>query len=860
MIAPWVRGAFRLALREGRHSLRRVGPYMVSITLGVTALVAIQSFRADVARSVEREAEVLMGANVRLSADRPWSDTVMALRDSLEQAGSPGARVTSVASMVLAPSSNVVRLVQVRALDPGYPFYGTVRTTPEGVWGAHLEPGRVLVDPAILPQFEVAIGDSILVGSATLVIAGTVDGLPTDLGFQTAVGPRIHVSHEALEEARLLGFGSLARYELFFEVPSSTDRITLDSRYDDALSEVEVGFTLAEQQARRLSRGVDFLGRFLALVGLGALLLGGVGVASAIHVYVQEKRSAVAVLRCLGAPQRTTFLIYLLQAVGLGVLGSVAGVVAGMTLQRLLPVVLAGVLPVPVTPEVSLTSVATGLGIGVWVAFVFALLPLLRIRDVTPLQALRADVEPAKTQAWLRGLVMLVLAGSVTALCVLEAPEPAIGLGFAAGLGVAIVALWLVARGLVGLTRRLIPRRGPYPVRQGISNLFRPRNQTVAVTLALGLGTFVIALLLEVEGSVRRDLTLSFGEGQPNLLLFDIQTDQVQGVRELLPEAARAGAVISPLVSARIAGINGETPDDLRERERGPERPEGWALRREYRNSYRAELGGGEELIAGRWWDGTPGTEDDTRVDPGSLPGLSLEEGVAESLSVGLGDTLTWNVSGVEVPSVVTSLRRVDWERLEPNFFAILEPGSLDDAPQTTIMLARVPDEAERSAVQRDLVRAFPNVSALDVSRVQAAIESVLDLVRQALAFLGGFAALAGVVVLVGTMATSRHQRTQEGALLRTLGARRGQVRAVFLSEYVALGTIATLSGVLLAGAAAGVMLPSVFDVLYVPSFGMLGLVWAGVTGLTVLVGLAGTRKLLDRPPLPVLREAGGEA
>ncbi|MEX2466621.1 MAG: FtsX-like permease family protein [Gemmatimonadota bacterium] len=856
----WIRIALRLALREGRHSLKRVGPYMVSITLGVAALVAIHSFRADVERSLEREAEVLMGANARLSGDRPWPDTVQAVLDSLAAEDRPTARVTTATSMVLAPRSDVVRLMQVRAIDPGYPFYGTVQTNPEGLWGAHLERGRALVDPAVLPQLEVTVGDTIVVGQASLEIAGTVDDLPTNLGFQTAVGPRIHISHATIEDAQLLGFGSLARYEVFFVLPDAAERSAFDDRYDDAFSAGRFRFTRAEQQARSLSRGVGFLARFLALVGLGALLLGGIGVASAIHVYVQEKRTTVAVLRCLGADQKTTFLVYLTQAAALGALGAGVGVALGVLLQTVLPTLMGGFLPVPISTRFAPGSAAAGLGIGVWVAVIFALLPLLSVLDVTPLQALRADVEPGRGSRRLRSIVLLALGASVLALCLIEAQETDVGLGFAGGLGVVIAVLWVVARALTAGTRRFLPRGAPYPVRQGISNLFRPRNQTVAITLALGFGTFVIGLLLEVEGTIRRDLDVSFGEERPNLLLFDIQPDQVDGVRSLLPESARASAELSPLVSARIAAINGRTPEALRGDSVREERPESWALRREYRNTYRAQVGRAEEVTSGRWWDGTAGSEDGRRIDSGDLPALSLEEDVAESLRVGLGDTLTWNVSGREISSVVTSLRRVDWDRLEPNFFAVFEPGSLDTAPQTAILLTRIASDEERVDIQRALVRAFPNVSALDMSRVQEAIESVLGTVRRALAFLGAFAAVAGVVVLVGAMATSRFQRTREGALLRTLGARRRQVLTVLLTEYLALGTLATLAGLLLASAGAAVLLPTVFDMAYRPGLGMLAAVWGVVSGLTVVVGLTGSRSLLGRPPLPILREAENDA
>jgi putative ABC transport system permease protein len=396
-------------------------------------------------------------------------------------------------------------------------------------------------------------------------------------------------------------------------------------------------------------------------------------------------------------------------------------------------------------------------------------------------------------------------------------------------------------------------------VRQGVSNLFRPQNQTVSITLALGFGAFVIGTILQVEGSIRDDLTISFGAGQPNVLLFDVQIDQLEGVLDLLPEGARENAEISPLVTSRIAAINGIEPSELREPGR-PDRPEGWALRREYRNTYRARLGGAEELVAGEWWedaapmDAAPAGSDEHAL--GGIARLSLEEDVAESLRVGIGDTITWSVAGVEIPSVITSLRRVDWTRLEPNFFAILEPGTLDAAPQTIIVVARVGDDVRRAQLQRDLVSAFPNVSALDFSRVQEALDAVLTRVRQAVGFLGVFSALAGVLVLVGALATSRVQRLREGALLKTLGARRRQVLTVLLTEYLALGSIATASGLVLALIAAALVVPIVFEMEYSFRLGSIAAIWVAVVGLTVLVGLLGSRDLLRRPPLPVLRDA----
>ena len=844
------RFALRLAVRESRTSFRRIGVYMGSITLGVAALVSIHSFRDDVARSVQAEAEVLMGANARLSDDKPIVPEVVAVVDSLRNEGVGVARVTTATSMVLAPSMGRVRLLQLRAMDAEYPFYGAVRTTPAGVWGAHQEEGRALVDPAVLTQLGVEIGDSITVGRSTLEIAGTVEDLPTDMAFQTAIGPRVHVSQATLAGSELLGFGSLARYQLFLRLEDAAARSAVRDRYRDLLRENGVSYRLAEEEAQDISNGVRFLGRFLSLVGLAALLLGGVGVAAAIHVYVREKRPSIAVLRCVGAGQGTAFLAYLLQAAALGLVGSGAGVAVGLAVQRVLPIVLQGVLPVGVTPRLSWPSVLVGLGIGVWVALVFALIPLLAVRDVPPLAALRQDFEAKRRRMdGPRLAAYAMLAGSVLALCALEAPTPQLGVAFAVALAVAGAAIVLVGRAIAVVTRRFFPSRASYPVRQGISNLYRPQNQTLSVTLALGLGAFVIGTVLEVESNVRRDLTLSFGESRPNLLMFDVQTDQLEGVLAVLPEEGRETATVSPLVTSRVAAINGRSVDDLRDDPDPTVRPEGWAVRREYRNSYRAEVGPAEEVIEGEWWDARPRA-------PGDLTRLSLEQEVAEALRVEIGDTLTWNVGGLEVPSVVSSIRRVEWDRLEPNFYAILEPGELEDAPQNIIIVARIEAAEGRALFQRELVDAFPNISVMDFSRVQEAIDTVLRRVRQAVGFLGAFCGIAGLLVLLGALATSRAQRLREGALLRTLGARRRQIGVVLLAEYVALGSIATAAGLLLSVGAAALLVRELFEMPYAPGPLGLLLVWVAVVGLTIVVGALGSRELLRRPPLVVLREA----
>lgn len=838
---------FLLARWESRHALTRVGVYMLSISLGVASLVAVRSFREDVSRSIREEAQSLMGADVRLSARAPLEGRAREVVDSLVAEGHREATMVTAASMVLAPASGNVRLLQVRGTEGGWPFYGEVRTTPAGVWEG-LTPGEVLVDPAVLTQLQARVGDTLRVGDAPFVIAGTVEDLPTELGFDAALAPRIYLPRRSLDATGIIEFGSLARYETFLEMPRLEDRQLVETRYEDLLREDQVGFDTAEEQARDLTEAVGFLGRYLGLVGLGALLLGGIGVGSAIHVFVRERLTGVAVLRCLGARQGTVFGAYLLQAAGLGLLGAVLGAAAGVGFQQILPSLLAGTLPVEVDPRVAWLTVLGGVGMGVWVALVFALFPLLSVRDAPPLRALRHALEPPRRGFDpLRVGAVLLAAASVTVLAMMEAPSAPEGLAFAAALAVTTGALGGVGKLLAAGARRLELRRAPYPLRQGVASLFRPRNQTVSVTLALGFGAFVVATVLLIRTNLTRELTLQAVEGQPNLLLFDIQADQREGVVELLPPAARSQAEVTSLVPARLTGVKG-IPRSRFSSLPYEEQPSRWAVRRDYRHTSRFELSEAETLVAGAWWDEAP------EVGEG-VSRISMEVELAAELQVGLGDRVSWEVSGVPVESEIVSLREVDWGRFQTNFFVVFEPGSsLDEAPATFVVLARMEGAEGRAAFQRTLVERYPNVSVLDVTRLQETVDAILARVTQAIAFLATFAAVAGALVLAGALASSRHQRLLEGALLRTLGARRGQVLAILFAEYLALGVLATLAGLLLALGASGLLVSLGFQIPFVADARVLLGVWAGVSALTLLTGLVGSRDLLRRPPLPVLR------
>jgi putative ABC transport system permease protein len=438
------------------------------------------------------------------------------------------------------------------------------------------------------------------------------------------------------------------------------------------------------------------------------------------------------------------------------------------------------------------------------------------------------------------------LIAGLVALSLWQAPTPQAGVTFAGAVVAAALLLWLTAHGVMRATRRWFPARASYVVRQGVANLFRPQNQTVAVILALGFGVFLIATLYIVQRNLVAQFALDTSPDRPNLALFDIQVDQREAVAHLLDTRGITALSTTPLVPARLARLNGR-PVDAPGVDSGAPRPARWALRREYRHTYRDSLVSSERLVAGSWWDDGSA--------PGAVPRISMEEDVAAELGVGIGDHVTWNIQGVEVESRITSLRRVSWARFQPNFFVVFEPGALERAPQTFALLAREDDAGRRAELQRDVVLAYPNVSTLDLTLVQRTIDGVLTRVSLAVRFMALFSIGSGLAILIGALAASRFQRVREAVLLKTLGAGAQQIRRILLTEYLAWGSFAAFTGVLLAAGAAWALMALLFEVPFHLPLGELVVVWMGVCAVTVLVGFAGSAEVLRGTPLGVLRD-----
>jgi putative ABC transport system permease protein len=845
-----------MARREGRGSRRRLALYMSSITLGVAALVAINSFRKNVTAAISGQAREVLGADLELSSRRGFDSIIQGVLDSAARSGVPVSRVTSFASMALATRSGGTRLVEVRALEGGYPYYGAIETEPAGTWARLAAGPNALVDPALLIQLSAAVGDTLAVGEARFVIRGAVVKYPGDIALRTAIGPRVYIPAAYLEDTQLLRAGSLARYLAYLKLEPPAEVQRFLNRHNQAFRQHNVGYDTVAERESELTDSLDILARFLGLVGLVALLLGGVGVASAVNVFARQKLEIAAILRCLGATQGTVFTIYLLQAGAMGLLGAAVGVALGVLVQWQLPGLLADMLPIAVPVGVDYVSIVVGLGIGLWVAVVFALLPLLSIRDVSPLAAIRKDFDPATPVPWSQRITAYIaIVGSILALSLWQAPRMEAGLAFAAGVAATTLLLWISAGLLTRAVRRFFPRRARYEVRQGVANLFRPHNQTTAVTLAVGFGIFLIATLYVVQRNLLDQLQLDARPDRPNLVLFDIQRDQIDGARELLRQRTVGRLLETPIVTARIAAINGQTVQQLLT---GPDgyRRSRWALRREYRNTYRDTLVATEELVAGAWWESERGGQRPTPTGE-ALPRISVEADLADELQVGIGDRITWDVQGIQVESQIANLRRVTWARFEPNFFVVFAPGPLEAAPHSFVVLARVADRTARAEVQRDLVLRYPNIAAVDLTLLQETLDSVLSSVSLSIRFMALFSIVSGLLVLIGAIATTRFQRMRESVLLKTLGASQRQIIGITLTEYSALGALSGLTGVLLAGVAGWALMRFFFEVPFRLPAIPLGALAVGAALITMVVGLANSWSVFGRTPLAVLREMG---
>lgn len=835
-----------MAWRDARSNKKRLLVYISAIIIGVAAQVAITSFRDSLNYTIDRQSRELLGADLRIDSEDPFTDEQQAFFDSL---GGTASTMVDFPSMALLPGSGT-RLSDIRAVEGGFPFYGELETDPAGAARSYRDGRRALVDNVLMDQFGLQPGDSVKVGDVTFEIAGSLLKIPGQNLAISMVNPRIFIPRAWLDSTNLVQRGSRIDYNIYFRFDEGWDLQQLEDTaraFAEAQEpEYDLDIDTVEERQEELGEVVGNLGRFLNLVGFIALLLGGIGVASSIHVYIQRKINTASVLRCFGASGRQVTGIFLIQALVLGFLGALAGVISGIGLQYLLPGLFGTFLPVDVILRISWLAIGLGLLTGTGVALVFALLPLLSLRKASPLYALRT-LKGSLTSllSWrTRYGVYAAVALTVTAYAALLTGSLLAGIYFTAGILAALGLLWGVAQALIWAVRRWFPTGWPYVWRQGLANLYRPNNQTTVLMLSLGLGMLMVSTLYFSQDMLMAELEFASREDAPDLVLFDIQSDQNDRVSEIIRSGG--GEIIQnvPMVTMRISHLRGRPADSVEADT--ADRVSGWALSREYRATYRDSLTDAETLVEGTFTGSVPGT---LEVVP-----VSASREIARDLSLELGDSLTFDVQGVPMQAYVGSLREVDFQRVSPNFFMVFPEGVLEGAPQIWVTISRVGDRQAAASIQQQVVRDFPNVSAIDITRVLETINEFIDQISFAIRFMALFSILTGLIVLASSVATSRYQRIRESTLLRTLGASKAQIIKILSVEYLFLGVLSALTGLILSVGATWLLAGWYFGLDFVPDPMVIVVGTAAVTALTIAIGMINSRSVYRKTPLEVLR------
>lgn len=846
LAALFRRWTWEMAWRDSRNGRARLILFSLSISFGVAALVAIGSLGRSMRRTVDAHSRALLGADLVFSSRQPFSSEAEAVFQNL---GLESAREVGFSSMIVFEKDGSTRLVQARALDGPFPWYGKIETEPDSAASLFRSGGGVLIEESLAIQFGAAVGDTVRIGDWRTSIVGVLKKVPGDAIAFSTIAPRVYLAGTRLAETGLLKSGSLARYRAMFRTPASVDVDKLVKARDAEFTRLRLSTDTVGKRKADLGKSIDEMERFLNLSALIALLLGAVGIASAIHVHLIQKIPNVGVLRCLGASQATAFGIYLAQAIGLGATGTGIGVIAGLALERWLPSMVQSFVPFEIVRAPSILAAGGAAATGVMICVVFALLPLIPVRSVSPLMAIRSAFDGQAVQRrrtmrrslWtIYGLIGMVVAG----FSVLQTGRWGEGLAFAGGLAVTFGILAAAARGLVSLTRQVRWEGMPFVWHQGLANLHRPNNRTGLVVVALGLGTFLILTQQLVRDTVLRQMFPPGGSSQPNAILFDIQPDQREAVGAALGEEGFRVLDEAPIVTMRLASVKGQTTESILADK--ADRGGAWALRREYRSTWRTNLAGGEELAGGTFTGFVP---------EGTIPvPISVEDGIARELGVTIGDELVFDVQGVLLTNRITSLRKVDWRQVRPNFFVVFPAGALEAAPVMHVMATRVENAGDSARMQRRIVRQFPNVSVIDLTLVLKTLDDLLSRLGLVVRLMTLFTLATGVVVLAGTILTGRWQRVREGILLRTLGANRRQLRWILVAEYLFLGVLAATAGSLLAVGSSWGLARFAFKIEFAMSPLPVVAAIGGATLLTVVVGLLSSRGVCDQPPLEILR------
>lgn len=831
--------AVRLACRELRGGIRGLRIFLACLVLGVTAIAAIGSLAASVTAGIKADARDLLGGDAE--ARLAYRPAAAAEREFLAQSGAMS-EIATMRAMARTVGGDRRSLIELKAVDAAYPLYGTVVLSPAQGLAAALDRRDgsfgAAADPAILGRLGLAIGDSVKIGDAVLQLRAAIEREPDAITGGLIFGPRVLISAEALAETGLIRPGALVNYHYRLRFPPGVDPTAWARSARAAFPEAGWQIRSFGEASPSLERLIERVALFLSLVGLTALLVGGVGIGNSIGGYLAGKKATIATLKCLGASTQLVFMTYLVEIIILALLGIAAALVLGMLAPAVAAPLLTGVLPVSVRFGVYPAPLALAAMFGLLTTFVFSLWPLAGMGRLPAGALFRDSVDRARRRIPLPALAAtLFLVLGLAALAVATAQDRTVALWFVAGAIAAFTLFRAAGAAIVLVTKKLGRPRHP-ALRLAIANLHRPGAPTAQIVLSVGIGLTVLVAVALVEGNLAREVDSRLPAEAPAFYFIDIQPDQLAGFTEIVRATPAARFDQVPMMRGRITRLNGVPVEEATV---APEAQ--WALRSDRGLTYAASLPPGSRLAAGGWWP----------PDYQGPPLVSFDAALARGMGLKVGDTLAVNLLGREITATIASLRSIDWERLGINFTMVFAPGVLEHAPQTHLAAVYLP-QAEEERLARSVTERFPNISAIHVREALAAVDRIIGMIGDAVRLTALVTLAAGTLVLGGAVAAGHHRRVYDAVVLKVLGATRGAIAQAFLIEHSLLGALSAIVAGVLGTVAAYFLVTRMMKIDW--EFLPAPLLWtvALATLLTLTLGFAGTWRALGAKPAPYLR------
>ena len=830
--------AWRLAKREMKGSLSKFRIFLSALVLGVAAIGAVGSVAESMRTGIGDNARTLLGGDLEISSRH------MAVDDTIFSAAQEFGKISStieMRAMLRNPSNQERKLVELKAVDDFWPLIGTPKIEGPASLAEGLSTGSVLLQPSLMRSLSLKVGDKVTLGEAELIVAGTLLSEPDRTVNFGGFGPRVLASQDTVALTGLIKPGSFIsfRSKILLDDPVQAEAVIaqLSSLLKDSHGRIRDVSSAAPGFDSFITRAEAFL----ILVGLTALLIGGLGVGSAVRAWLNSRMGVIATLKCLGAPSLLIYRIYLLQIMAIAAIG----VAIGVTIAAIAPAATASLLAqyIAVPPVVALYPKPLFIAgaFGLLTAFIFTLLPLARAKTVRASQLFRALITPPTGLPPFGILLRMMLAAiALTILALSATADMRLTFGFIGGALGALLLLALLGEGVMRLMKRL-PSPSYVPARLALSAITRQGSPLRAIIIAFGLGLSVLVAVTLTRHNLDEQITNRVADKAPDWFFIDIQPDQIDRFGKIaLSIDGITDIQTTPMLRARVAGLAGVDAADI-------DAPEevSWILRGDRAITWQQDMPRGTKLIDGTWW------EDDYQ----GPPVISMAKEPFDEFGLSLGDTVTLNVLGRTITATIVNTREVEWESFSINFVFILSPGLLDKAPHSWIATSYADDEAASVEIEKQVTDAFPNVSAISVKEAVAAATNILDLLGGAIRLTAFVTLISGIAVLAGTVASSEAQRLSDSIILKVLGARRKDILMAWVLEYALLGLLTALCASVIGTAASWALISGFLNAEFTPDIFVIASTAISGALATCLLGLFGAWRSLGHRPAPHLRE-----